>query len=214
MLCLFVTYVFFSLFLSFFVSFFVGARVVFMIFFPHQALFIPPPPGGGYFPIYRPLLWSQTFSKRLGKKRKQVFYKCCSGLTVSPISGCGFFASPKKVKIVAPYYTVSTYNGLSLTLSSPCVACPFWGGRGGHGWAVFSFYAADIYLFLHQDGVHHWAYSGIRGWKQGNISTHWTCCLNEFKKINQSITAYRTWVRYGSLLMVYICLCYHQYRML
>jgi hypothetical protein len=31
------------------------ARVVFMIFFPHQAIFIPPPPGGGYFPIYRPL---------------------------------------------------------------------------------------------------------------------------------------------------------------
>jgi hypothetical protein len=29
-----------------------------MIFFPHQAIFIPPPPGGeggGYFPIYRPL---------------------------------------------------------------------------------------------------------------------------------------------------------------
>jgi hypothetical protein len=29
-----------------------------MIFFPHQAIFIPPPPPGvgGYFPIYRPLL--------------------------------------------------------------------------------------------------------------------------------------------------------------
>jgi hypothetical protein len=36
-------------FLSFF-SFFVGARFVFMIFFPHQAIFIPPPPrGGGIF---------------------------------------------------------------------------------------------------------------------------------------------------------------------
>ena len=34
------------------------ARVVFMIFFPHQAIFIPPPPGGGYFPKYRPLVES------------------------------------------------------------------------------------------------------------------------------------------------------------
>jgi hypothetical protein len=56
----FVTYLFFSLVLSFFFSFFVGVRVVFMIFFPHQAIFIPPPRGGGggggYFPTYRPLL--------------------------------------------------------------------------------------------------------------------------------------------------------------
>ena len=54
----FVNYLFFSLVHSFFFSFFVGARVVFMIFFPHQAIFIPPPPPGvgGYFPIYRPLL--------------------------------------------------------------------------------------------------------------------------------------------------------------
>ncbi len=34
---IFVTYLFFSLVLSFFFSIFVGARVVFMIFFPHQA---------------------------------------------------------------------------------------------------------------------------------------------------------------------------------
>jgi hypothetical protein len=53
--------VFLSLIFSFplsflsFSPFFVGARVFFMIFFPHQAIFIPPPPGGGYFPIYRPL---------------------------------------------------------------------------------------------------------------------------------------------------------------
>ncbi len=48
LLCLFVTYLFFSLVFSFFFSLFVGAHVVFMIFFPHQAIFIPPlPPGGG-----------------------------------------------------------------------------------------------------------------------------------------------------------------------
>ncbi len=47
LLCHFVTYLFFSLVLSLFFSFFVGERFVFMIFFPHQAIFIPPPRGGG-----------------------------------------------------------------------------------------------------------------------------------------------------------------------
>ena len=57
----FVTHLFFffSLVLSFFFSFFVGARVVFMIFFPHQAIFIPPPPGkGGIFQYIDP--WRYT----------------------------------------------------------------------------------------------------------------------------------------------------------
>ncbi len=46
------------------------ARIVFMIFFPHQAIFIPPPPGGGYFPKYRPLLPRQinlTWGRILGR---------------------------------------------------------------------------------------------------------------------------------------------------
>jgi hypothetical protein len=40
LLCHFVTFHFFSLVLSFCFSFFVAARVVFMIFFPPQAIFI------------------------------------------------------------------------------------------------------------------------------------------------------------------------------
>ncbi len=36
-----------SLFFLSFSPFFVGARVIFMIFFPPQAIFIPPPRGGG-----------------------------------------------------------------------------------------------------------------------------------------------------------------------
>ncbi len=56
LLCLFVTYLFFSLVLSFFFSFFFGARVVFILFFPHPAIFIPPPPpgGGGIFQYIDP----------------------------------------------------------------------------------------------------------------------------------------------------------------
>ena len=95
MLCLFVTYLFFSLVLSFFFSFFVGARVVFMIFFPHQAIFIPPPPGGGYFPIYRPLVERCAGVYGVGNILKTSVADPDPGLgaflPLDPGSGIGFF---------------------------------------------------------------------------------------------------------------------------
>ncbi len=86
----------FSFPLSFlsFLSFFVSVRVVFMIFFPHQAIFIPPP-RGRYFPIYRPLVERCAGVYGVGNILKTSVADPDPGLgaflPLDPGSGIGFF---------------------------------------------------------------------------------------------------------------------------